>query len=112
MVAWANISRNTNYHRLHNHPGSAWSGTYYVSVGTPAPAHPLSGVLELLDPRPFTEMVTTPGSPFGQRAVVRPEPGLMVLFPSWLYHFVNPFYGEGERISIAFNVIAAAGPSR
>ena len=59
---------------------------------------------ELCDPRAFTEMVPTPGSPFGQRAIFRAEPGLMVLFPSWLYHFVNPFFGDGERISIAFNV--------
>jgi hypothetical protein len=49
-------------------------------------------------------MVPTPGSPFGQRAVVRAEAGTMVVFPSWLYHFVNPFYGDGTRVSVAFNV--------
>ena len=27
----------------------------------------------------------------------------MVVWPSWLLHWVNPYYGEGERISIAFN---------
>ena len=70
------------------------------------PDHPLSGLLELLDPRPFTEMVATPGEPFGQKAIIKPEAGAMVLFPGWLYHFVNPYFGEGERISIAFNVSA------
>ena len=30
----------------------------------------------------------------------------MVVFPGWMYHFVNPYQGEGERISIAFNVRA------
>ena len=30
---WANISRNGNYHAVHNHPGSLWSGIYYVSDG-------------------------------------------------------------------------------
>ncbi len=103
LVAWANVSRRGNYHRIHNHPSSAWSGVYYVDAGADAPGHPLSGVLELCDPRPFTEMIATPGSPFGQRAIFRAEAGMMVVFPSWLYHFVNPYFGEGERISVAFN---------
>jgi uncharacterized protein (TIGR02466 family) len=106
MAAWANVSRRGNYNRIHNHPGSAWSGVYYVDAGQEVPGQPLSGVLELLDPRPFTEMVPTPGEPFGQKAVVRPRSGAMVIFPGWMYHFVNPYQGEGERISIAFNVRA------
>jgi uncharacterized protein (TIGR02466 family) len=104
VVAWANVARRGDYHRIHNHPSSAWSGVYYVATGGTAPEHPLSGVLELCDPRPFSEMVPTPGAIFGQRMIVRPEAGTMVVFPSWLYHFVNPFVGEGERISVAFNV--------
>ena len=49
------------------------------------------------------------------RYLITPIPGLMVLFPSWLNHLVHPFFGAGERISIAFNIItvetkpAAAG---
>lgn len=104
VKAWANVSRRGNYHRVHNHPNSSWSGVYYVDAGGTAP-HPLSGVLELCDPRPFTEMVNTPGDPYGKRAIFQAEAGTMVLFPSWLYHFVNPFQGDGERISIAFNVL-------
>jgi len=109
LHAWANIARQGNYHRVHNHPGCCWSGVYYVDAGHPAPDQPLSGVLDLIDPRPFTEMVTTPGEPYGQKLIVRPEAGLMVLFPSWLYHFVNPYMGEGERISIAFNIKVTEG---
>jgi uncharacterized protein (TIGR02466 family) len=103
ISAWANVARPGQYHRIHNHPNSAWSGVYYVEVGAADPKFPLAGVLEICDPRPFTEMIASPGDPFGKRAIFRPEPGMMVLFPSWLYHFVNPYQGEGERISIAFN---------
>lgn len=103
IKAWANISRAGNYHRQHNHPGACWSGAYFVDSGGDAPGRPLSGLLELLDPRPFTEMVATPGDPFGQKAILRPEPGTIVVFPGWLYHFVNPHFGPGERISVAFN---------
>jgi uncharacterized protein (TIGR02466 family) len=104
VTAWANVARQGHYHRVHNHPSSAWSGVYYVNAGGDAPGRPLSGVLELCDPRPFTEMVATPGSPFGQRVIFRAEAGTMIVFPSWLYHFVNPFHGDGERISVAFNM--------
>jgi len=109
FVAWANVIRKGHYHRIHNHPGSSWSGVYYVDAGQEVPGQPLSGVLELLDPKPFTEMVFTPGEPFGQKAIVRPRSGGMVIFPGFLYHFVNPYQGEGERVSIAFNVRAAEG---
>jgi hypothetical protein len=29
---------------------------------------------------------------------------MMLLFPAWLSHGVLPYYGTGERISIAFNL--------
>jgi uncharacterized protein (TIGR02466 family) len=112
VVAWANVSRRGNFHRLHNHPGHCWSGVYYLDDGSPAdPADPLSGTLELVDPRPFVEMTPTPGDPYGQRIVIRPQAGLMMVFPSFLYHLVNPYHGPGERISIAFNARASERPS-
>jgi hypothetical protein len=38
-------------------------------------------------------------------ARVRPEEGLMLLFPSFFYHATVPFASEEDRISIAFDVI-------
>ena len=32
-----------------------------------------------------------------------PEVGKMLIFPSYLKHFVYPFYSEGERRSMSFN---------
>jgi uncharacterized protein (TIGR02466 family) len=112
ISAWANVAAPGHYHRTHNHPGSAWSGCYYpmgvpgadsVTPSSAASAGGLGGLLELHDPRAFTEMIETPASPYGQRLLVRPQPGLLVLFPGWLYHFVHPHTGPGKRISIAFN---------
>src|SRR5438874_2381009 len=37
VVGWANVSRKGHYHRIHNHPSSAWSGVYYVDAGGEAP---------------------------------------------------------------------------
>ena len=104
--AWANLLRKGNYNTVHNHPESVWSGVYYADAGSADVANPLSGVLELLDPRPFVEMVATPGSPFGRPVRIDAESGLMVLFPSWIYHHVHAYTGATDRIAIAFNVSA------
>ena len=101
---WANLLRKGNYNTVHNHPESAWSGVYYVDIGTQNKEHPLSGMLEFMDPRPFVEMVSTPGMPFGLPVRIQPEAGLMVIFPSWLYHHVHAYVGEDARIAIAFNI--------
>ena len=34
---------------------------------------------------------------------VKPEVGIMLIFPNWLKHQVLPFFGEGERRSLAMN---------
>jgi hypothetical protein len=34
---------------------------------------------------------------------IKPEVGLLLVFPNWLKHQVLPFSGEGERRSLAFN---------
>ena len=34
---------------------------------------------------------------------IKPEPGKMLIFPSWLMHSVYPFKGEGERRTVAAN---------
>ena len=42
---------------------------------------------------------------FLSNAIIKltPEVGKMFIFPNYLMHSVNPFYGEGERRSISFN---------
>ena len=104
-AGWATICRPGTYHAPHCHPDSAWSGVYYVDPGDSEPDHPLSGVLEFLDPRSGVEAVTAPGDPYGEPFRVRPQPGLLVVFPSWLYHWVHPYSGEKPRIAISFNVL-------
>ena len=104
LHGWANVNRDSHYNRLHTHPGSHWSGVYYVSTGEPDPARPQNGVIEFHDPRHISATMRIPGFRFGQQLEVQPFPGLMLLFPSWLEHWVTPFHGKGERISIAYNL--------
>ena len=108
LSAWTAICRAGAYHAPHIHPDSAWSGAYYVDAGASRPDTPLGGVLEFLDPRSGAEAVTAPGDPYGEPFRVRPESGLLVVFPSWLYHWVHPYAGQTPRIAVSFNVMLTA----
>jgi uncharacterized protein (TIGR02466 family) len=109
VFAWATLCRAGAYHAPHSHPDSAWSGVYYVDPGSPSPDQPLSGVLEFLDPRAGVDALTAPGDPYGEPFRVRPQAGLLVLFPSWLYHWVHPYTGQTPRIAVSFNAVPATG---
>jgi len=105
ITGWANVLGDRGYNRVHNHPEAAWSGVYYVDLGTPDPtASEDSGSLEFIDPRGGATSAGLPAKIFGVQVRVTPQPGLLVLFPSWLHHWVHPVRGGGERISIAFNI--------
>ena len=108
LSARATVCRAGAYHAPHSHPDSAWSGVYYVDPGCHDSDQLLSGVLEFLDPRAGVEAVTAPGDPYSEPFRVRPEAGLLVAFPSWLYHWVHPYTGQRPQIAISFNAIVAA----
>jgi uncharacterized protein (TIGR02466 family) len=110
LSGWATVCRDGAYHAPHSHPDSAWSGVYYVDSGTRNPERPLSGVLEFLDPRAGVEAVTAPGDPYGAPVRVRPYAGLLVVFPSWLYHWVHPYEGQTPRVAVSFNASLGGSP--
>jgi uncharacterized protein (TIGR02466 family) len=105
VAGWANVLRRGGQNRRHVHPGNHLSIVYYVDAGTPAAASDASvgGALELIDPRAHVEMTTLAEDPLGRGLIVQPYNGQMVIFPSWMYHQVNPYQGDAERISIAVN---------
>jgi hypothetical protein len=39
-----------------------------------------------------------------QSSEMQPEVGKLLLFPSWLQHMVYPFFGDGERRTVASNL--------
>ncbi len=105
--AWANLSASGASNRAHVHGGSFWSAVYYVSVGEGE-----GGALVLHDPRMPALRMHAPSLRFKEcgsevLASIMPKPGLMVLFPAWLSHSVEPWTGSGSRMSIAMNIRAA-----
>ena len=39
-----------------------------------------------------------------RRKYVKPEVGKLIIFPNWLLHRVEPFFGEGERRTLSCNM--------
>ena len=108
---WANVNRSGHANEFHSHPGSFWSGVYYVDDGGIADDLSLGGELEFMDPRGPGPAMYAPhlafgaaGLSVGANEMVRPKAGRLVMFPAWLLHQVRPYKGNGERISIAFNL--------
>ena len=101
LHAWANVNGPGDFNRLHTHAGSTWSGAYYVDTGAPTDADGTS--LHFFDPcQGRANTFLQPVVP--ARYSVRPQPGMMVLFPSYMPHMVFPHQGGRQRISIAFNL--------
>ncbi len=103
ISGWANVVRSGNYHVIHKHPNNMWSGSYYVRSGNPDESIKNNGRLEFFDPRAGNNMVTHSDVQNPQYQIPAKE-GLMCMFPSYLDHFVHPYIGTEERISLAFNI--------
>lgn len=106
---WFHVTRAPGFVIAHTHPMASWSGVYCVDPGGISDAHPESGVLRFQNPHYYSNMFLDPGNarlqaPFHHGTwSVRLRPGQLVLFPSWVQHEVLPFFGAGERITVAFN---------
>ena len=68
-----------------NQSSGAVDGFTYLVWGT-------NGVRDVNMLRPITE------------EYIKPEVGTMLMFPAWLRHGVNPFFGEGERRTMSANI--------
>ena len=100
---WININGLGGYNAPHDHPGYAWSGCYYVVV--PHKKEGRGGSIEFLDPRTNSTVLAVSGADcFASKCTLDPQSGLLLIFPSYLKHWVYPNEQDSDRISIAFNV--------
>ena len=102
MFAWMNSNPPGGMNTPHTHPGAHWSGVYYVSQ--PDVEIGKSGKIEFLNPRtdlPNWRILNAPA--FSAKKSIRPEPGEMILFPSYLVHWVYPNETNEDRVTVAFN---------
>jgi uncharacterized protein (TIGR02466 family) len=102
LFAWMNANPGGGYNAPHTHPGAHWSGVYYVAQ--PEIEEGSSGMIEFLDPRSDLQHWKILGaSAFRPKLTFRPSVGELILFPSYLMHWVHPNQSSEERVTIAFN---------
>lgn len=102
LFGWMNFNPPGSFNAPHTHPGAHWSGVYYVSQ--PAVDSGNSGMIEFVAPRadlPHWRLFQAP--PFRLKKKIRPDAGEIVLFPSYLTHWVYPNEAAEERVTLAFN---------
>ena len=99
---WSNVLKPGETHRPHTHSNNILSGVFYVD------AEQTSGIM-FTDPRPQAGVIQPDVTQqFVDNASLIKYDSMtnrMILFPSWLQHYVPTNETNKNRISIAFNVM-------
>ncbi len=107
--SWFHITRAGGHQGVHNHPMASWSGIFCVDPGDSPADRPDSGSVRFLDTRVGAEMYIDAGNEhlrgqFRQGGYrYSHAPGRLVMFPSYVYHEVFPYWGTRPRVVVAFN---------
>jgi uncharacterized protein (TIGR02466 family) len=96
----------TGTHFIHAHPNSIFSGCFYLNTNEDDPP------LIFTDPRPYSNYVYYERRIYNQNPIttmcpeyiIQVNTGLIMLWPSWLEHYVPPSKVDSDRITIAFNI--------
>jgi uncharacterized protein (TIGR02466 family) len=99
LQSWVNLHDRGGFNFLHMHEASLLSGSFYLKVP------PGSGDFVFRDPRPGVLHGSVKGGvPNGHSDIhLTPSAGLLVLFPCWMEHYVEPHASDEPRITLAFN---------
>lgn len=101
--SWININPKHSYNLQHSHVGSLLSAVYYVQ------SEEDMGEIVFLNPSPtishhlsfFNFKKKTPIN--SETWSLQPQTGQLIVFPSWMEHYVMPNLSDKDRISIAIN---------
>lgn len=106
---WSVVMDSQGHQLAHMHPDGWVSGVYYVELpeSMQAATETREGWIEF--GRPLPELA---GSLEPKVRVIRPEEGMIVLFPSYFYHQTIPFESSEQRICIAFDAVPRTGQAR
>ena len=98
---WTNINRKHDYNVIHQHGSYHLAGTYYVKVPKD------SGRIVFRDPRPgaIGNLFMNKNFDNGELKNVNMMEGLLMIWPSYLDHFVEISNSDEERISISFDIV-------
>ena len=99
---WSIINKQNSFNERHHHGNSALSAAYYVKADKD------SGNIVFYDPRPAFTFSHPDNSHVNdlnaQIKSITPKSGMLILFPSYLEHSVEPSKSDQDRIVISFNI--------
>lgn len=99
--AWSVRLQPNGFHADHVHSQGWLSSACYLAVPEAVQGEGRAGWLKFGEPGIATE------PPLAPEHFVKPEPGLLALFPSYMWHGTVPFGGTEPRLTIAFDLIPA-----
>lgn len=97
--AWSVRLGAGGYHAAHVHPEGWLSSACYIDLPDAVDGADRQGWIGFGGP-PFA-------SDLPHQHFEKPEPGKLVLFPSYMWHGTIPFQGDQTRLTIAFDVVPA-----
>lgn len=101
--SWCHITRDGGYHDNHIHPNSSWSGIYYLDCGD-MDIETKNGVNRFYNPtKPAYTDAGTPWATSNSNVDISAQPGMLVIFPSWIDHSAMPYRGTNNRYILSFN---------
>ncbi|TFH47714.1 MAG: tetratricopeptide repeat protein [Lysobacterales bacterium] len=102
FMMWSVVMDSQGHQLPHMHPDGWVSGVYYVEL--PGEMHAATGEQAgwIEFGRPLRALT---GSWEPVVKTLRPEEGMLVLFPSYFYHQTIPFESPEQRICIAFDAV-------
>ena len=97
---WTQDYKSNQSQGFHQHPGCTISGVYFIRANN-------AGPIQFKSPNPYMEFTQWNDSSSIDKFTyfnVEPTKGMLILFPSWLFHQVLPSSNpECIRTSLAFN---------
>ncbi len=106
IVAWSAVLDGEGNQKPHIHMSGYLSGCYYVTIPDVVSGSGADNAGAFEMGRPPEELPFKADFPV---ETVKPNEGLMLLFPAFMYHGTVPFKSTQKRICVAFDVIAKQG---
>jgi len=102
---WLNVNGYKDYNETHTHPGSILSGVYYVDVPKNSGEIIFENGEKNLISSFWNNLTVKNYTPLNSvKHLYKPKNNLLLIFPSWLSHYVLPNLNEKQkRLSISFN---------
>lgn len=111
LQSWISVKDPKQQHLSHYHPNSAISGVYYfddyeTNQGSLVfQRNPIICQLMNQFSPDYNDTTSKNGIYPWSQFTIRPQKNMLIIFPSWVHHFVSTNESSKERKSLSFNIV-------